>query len=154
MYVPNSMSPLPQDSRFSGSNSGSKPYFDGPKKALCVPIRKTVKINKGSCCQTKPTSTKDITPISNTFTPTVIVRLLNRSARKPPAMENRMKGRENNPVVSGTNASCSQCDSAMFSPTKVTTIFRALSLNAPSNCVRIRLQNPRKYGWPGSADSA
>ena len=33
--------------------------------------------------------------ISSSFTPIVTVRLLNRSARKPPAMENRMNGSEN-----------------------------------------------------------
>ncbi len=39
--VPSSITPFPQESLFSGSNSGSSPYFDGPNSAPCVLIRKT-----------------------------------------------------------------------------------------------------------------
>ena len=35
------MTPFPQESLFSGSSSGSRPYFDGPNSAPCVLIRKT-----------------------------------------------------------------------------------------------------------------
>jgi hypothetical protein len=35
----------------------------------------------------------------------------------------------------------------------VTSVLRALSLNAPSNWVMIKLQNPRIIGWAGSAGS-
>ena len=42
--------------------------------------------------------------ISSSFTPIVTVRLLKRSARKPPAMENRMNGSENKAAVNGTSA--------------------------------------------------
>ena len=38
--VPRPKMPLPHDSFFSGSNSGSMPYFVGPKIALCVLIKK------------------------------------------------------------------------------------------------------------------
>ncbi len=39
--VPNSMMPLPQESRRSGRSSGSRPYFEGPNSAPSVLIRKT-----------------------------------------------------------------------------------------------------------------
>ena len=39
--VPSSITPLPHESFFSGSSSGSRPYFDGPKMALWTPIRNT-----------------------------------------------------------------------------------------------------------------
>ena len=39
--VPSSRIPFPQESLFSGSSSGSSPYFDGPNNAPCVLIRKT-----------------------------------------------------------------------------------------------------------------
>ena len=91
---------------------------------------------------------------SSTFTETVTVRLLKWSARKPPAIENRMNGSANKAAVKGTRASCIPAERAMLRPINVTSVLRALSLNAPSNWVTIKLQNPRKGGWPGSADSA
>ena len=68
-------------------------------------------------------------------------------------MENSRKGSENKAAVSGTSASCIPFDNAMFRPTNVTTILRALSLNAPSNWVTIKLQNPRKRGFAAPAAS-
>ncbi len=90
---------------------------------------------------------------SSTFTATVIVRLLKRSARKPPVIENRMNGSANKAPVKGTRALCIPAERAMFRPMNVTSVLRALSLNAPSNWVTIRLQNPRKPRWVGSTDS-
>jgi hypothetical protein len=46
--VPSSSMPLPQDNFLSGNSSGSNPYFDGPKNALCVPIRKTQASTRGT----------------------------------------------------------------------------------------------------------
>ena len=81
MNVPSSRIPLPHDSRFSGSNSGKRPYFDGPKKALCTPIPQTAAIPNGTFLNHNPTSANSISNISKTFTPMVMRRLLNRSAR-------------------------------------------------------------------------
>ena len=79
--VPSSSRPLPQDSRFSGSNSGSRPYLDGPKNALCVPIRKTPANKIGACCHANPAVASSMMNTSSTLTPMVMVRLLKRSAR-------------------------------------------------------------------------
>src|ERR1700728_4693778 len=102
------MTPLPQESLGSGSNSGSNPYLEGPKNAACVLARKIAAISRCRFCQVSPAIAKAITPISNNFVPIVTVRLLYRSARNPPVMENRMKGTEkrapchkNEPVTIG-----------------------------------------------------
>ena len=142
--VPSSKTPLPHESFFSGSNSGSRPYFDGPKIALCTPIRKTPASFSDSWSEISATRANDITAISNTFTPMVTERLLKRSARKPPAMEKRMNGRANSAPTTGINAS--RFSGGIFMPMirKMTRFFSALSLNAPWNCVTNKLQKPRR----------
>ncbi len=142
VYVPSSMSPLPQDNFFSGSNSGRRPYFEGPKNALCTPIRKTQASRIGMCFQISPVSASDITTTSKTLTPMEIVRLLKRSARKPPAIENRINGKENSALISSLMRCFSASDRFMATSMKRTRFFNALSLNAPWNCVTNRLQNP------------
>ena len=52
--VPNSMMPLPHESRFSGSSSGSNPYFDGPKSAPSVLIKNTPAHSIGRFCSARP----------------------------------------------------------------------------------------------------
>ena len=99
MNVPNSSTPLPHDSRFSGNNSGNKPYFDGPKNALCVPMKKTAASCIGRLLTARPTDANSITNTSKILTPMVTVRLLKRSARNPPAIENRMNGSANNALT-------------------------------------------------------
>src|SRR5215471_19215796 len=85
-----------------------------------------------------------MTNTSKTLTPIMTVRLLKRSARKPPAIENRMKGNEKSAVTSSPVA-CFWANET-FRPRimNTTRFFRMLSLNAPWNCVTMRLQNPRK----------
>ena len=114
--VPSSRMPLPQESRRSGRSSGNNPYFDGPKIALCTPIRKIAARPMARLCRRKPSVANAMIRISSTFTPMVTVRLLKRSAKKPPAMENRMNGSENNAAVSGTSALCRLGDRARFKP--------------------------------------
>src|SRR6185369_8440834 len=95
MKVPSSRMPLPHESFLSGSSSGSEPYLDGPKIALCVPMRNTPASSRCLFQYHNPANTTDMISSSNTFTPSMTERLLQRSARKPPAMENRMNGSEN-----------------------------------------------------------
>ena len=49
--VPNSMIPLPHESLGSGRSSGSKPYFDGPKSAPSVLIKKYARAFHGQASQ-------------------------------------------------------------------------------------------------------
>ena len=81
--------------------------------------------------QCKAASAKSMTPISNTLTPMVMVRLLKRSARYPPAIENRIKGVEKRRPSNGTMASRCWAELAAFKPINMTSVLRALSLNAP-----------------------
>ena len=46
--------PLPRDRRFSGKSSGNNPYFEGPKIALCKPIRKIAAMPIGRFRSKKP----------------------------------------------------------------------------------------------------
>ncbi len=92
MNVPSSRMPLPHESFRSGNSSGSAPYLDGPKNALCVPMRKTPASSKFLFIVHSPVNTNAMMSSSNTFTPSITERLLKRSARKPPAMENKMNG--------------------------------------------------------------
>ena len=106
--VPSSIRPLPQDNFRSGNNSGRRPYLEGPKNELWTPIKNTQPSSTGIWFHQKPASARSITPISKIFTLTLMVRLLKRSARKPPAIENRMNGSENRAVTS----SPTRCNSA------------------------------------------
>ncbi len=45
--VPSSMTPLPQESFFSGNSSGSRPYLEGPNSAPWVLARN--RATKESC---------------------------------------------------------------------------------------------------------
>ncbi len=87
--------PLPHDSFFSGSSSGNMPYFVGPKIALCVLIRKTPASISVTFSSQRPSKASDMMPISAHLMAMVTLRLLNRSAKKPPAMENRTNGNAN-----------------------------------------------------------
>src|SRR5271154_2331412 len=95
MNVPSSRMPLPHESFRSGNNSGSEPYFDGPKNALCVPMRKTPTSKRFLFIAHNPANTSDMMSSSKIFTPSITERLLKWSARNPPAMENKMNGSEN-----------------------------------------------------------
>ena len=99
MKVPSSRMPLPHESRRSGSNSGSEPYFDGPKIALWVPMRKTLASSRFLFHDQSPANTTAMMHSSKIFTPSMTLRLLKRSARNPPTMENKMNGSENSPVM-------------------------------------------------------
>ena len=74
--VPSSITPFPQESLFSGSNSGSSPYFDGPNNAPCVLIRKTAAASIVKFPAASAAMAKSPTPISKSFVPIVTVRLL------------------------------------------------------------------------------
>ena len=93
--VPNSKMPFPHDKRFVGNSSGSSPYLDGPKRAFSVLARNTAASIILRSCRAKANPANTNTMISKSFVPIVTVRLLNRSARYPPVIENRMKGKAN-----------------------------------------------------------
>ena len=144
MKVPSSSRPLPQESFFSGNSSGSRPYLDGPKNELWTPIKNTQPSSNGIWFHQKPASARSITPISKIFTLTLIVRLLKRSAKKPPAMENRMNGSENRAVTSSPTRCNSAVDTFMPRIMNTTSHLRTLSLKAPWNCVTKSAQKPRR----------
>jgi hypothetical protein len=103
IMVPSSRTPLPHESRFSGSSSGRIPYFAGPKKALCTPMRKTHPSCKGRLCRASANTASSITPISNVFTAMATCRLLCCTASWPAAIENRMNGIANRKVASDSS---------------------------------------------------
>src|SRR3954470_20068725 len=76
----------------------------------------------------------------------VTERLLKRSARYPPTMEKRMKGSEKRSPTCALMFSCCSVEMPAPMTRKRMKYFRALSLNAPWNWVRMRLQNPRCQG--------
>ena len=137
--------PLPQERRFSGSNSGSRPYFEGPKSAACVLSKKIAAAAIHRFTAASPAKAMSITPISITFRPAVTERLLKRSARNPPVIENSRKGTAKSRGTTSTNRrSRFSCCSPMSSSKKLTSHLSALSLKAPWNCVAMRLQKPRR----------
>ena len=103
--VPSSMTPLPHDRRLAGSNSGRRPYFDGPKSAACVATRASAKIETGSECLASPAVATTIETISIALVQMVICRLLKRSASQPPGMLKSTKGTENISVTRETKLS-------------------------------------------------
>ena len=144
MKVPSSNRPLPHDNFRSGSNSGRRPYLEGPKNELWTPIKNTQPNSIGIWFHQKPASARSITPISKIFTLTLIVRLLKRSAKNPPAIENKMNGRENRAVTSSPTRCSSAEDTFIPRIMNTTSHLRTLSLNAPWNCVTMSAQNPQR----------
>src|SRR5450432_258734 len=90
---------------------------------------------------------KSIAQTSNIFVLIATLRLLKRSARNPPAIENKRKGRAKRFPIAKTKKSF--CESVGLAPRirKMTKNFRPLSLNAPWNCVAIRLQKPTRQDF-------
>src|SRR6266481_5503047 len=93
---------------------------------------------------------KSIAQTSKTFVVIATLRLLNRSARNPPAIENKRNGRAKRFPI--TNTSQSFCEAVGLVPRmrKMTKNFRPLSLKAPWNCVAIKLQKPSRHFFSGS----
>ena len=143
MKVPNSSTPLPQESWRSGISSVSRPYLDGPKMALCTPIRNTHPSVSQRLAAANPASAPAMTRISKHFTPRTTVRLLNRSARYPPVMENRMNGTANSPPMTATSRSRRSLGRLMEVTMEMASHLSVLSLNAPWNCVTMSAQKPR-----------
>jgi hypothetical protein len=69
------MIPFPQESFCSGSNSGSKPYLEGPKSADCVLIKNTAAHSIGRLRIASPAIATPITTISISFVPITTLRL-------------------------------------------------------------------------------
>jgi len=103
--VPNSITPLPHDKRFAGSNSGSNPYLEGPKSAACVATSVSAAREIGSLCVASPARATSIEVISIPLVQIVICRLLNRSASQPPVMLKSTNGTENSSVAIETKLS-------------------------------------------------
>ena len=80
------------------------------------------------------------------------LRLLKRSARKPPVMENKMNGTANNMPTIVTSRSRCPVGRSNCVIRKMASHLSALSLNAPWNCVTISAQKPRNA--EGGAQSA
>ncbi len=146
--VPSSSTPLPHESSFSGSSSGSSPYFDGPNSAACVLARNTAAASSQMFCSERPAVANTITPISIHFVPIVTDRLLYRSARYPPAIEKKMNGTANRPPITRMRKSCVSLLYTRFKMRLMTRNFRRLSLKAPWNWTTIKLQNPRRPPAP------
>jgi len=142
--VVSSSTPFPHDRRFGGRSSGSNPYFEGPNSAACVLARKTAANERVTVSRVNASVANSMTPSSNTFVAMVTWRLLNLSARNPPVIENRTNGAANRKPISRTHRSFWSCVGFFDSARKITKNFRAFSLNAPWNCVAIRLQKPRR----------
>ena len=134
------MIPLPHDNRFSGNNSGSNPYFDGPKNALWVESKKTTIISIVSDLKNKPIVARSIIRTSAYLVPTATLRLLKRVASCPANAENNIKGRAKTNPIKGAHSSAA----AFPNTIKITMNLKALSLKAPWNWVRKRLQKPLK----------
>src|SRR5258708_9533727 len=92
---------------------------------------------------------KSIAQTSKIFVAIVTPRLLKRSARNPPAIENKRNGRANRFPMKKTSQSFSEAVGLVPKIRKMTKNFRPLSLKAPWNCVAIRLQNPSRHFLPG-----
>ncbi len=148
--VPKPNMPLPQDSFFSGNNSGNMPYFVGPKKALCVLIKKTATSITGRLSSKKPREATDMIPSSTHLMVMATRRLLKRSAKKPPAMENKTNGSANTMLTRGTNESRFSMDNPIPTIKKMTRNLRVLSLNAFWNSTTNMSQKLRMAsGVPG-----
>ena len=128
--VPRPKMPLPHDNFFSGNSSGSIPYFVGPKIALCVLIRKMPASISGMLPSHRPSDATDMMPSSAHLTAIATLRLLNRSAKNPPAIENRTNGSANTAPTSGTSESRFSSDKPMPTIMNVTSHRRTLSLKA------------------------
>src|SRR5258708_9117846 len=148
--VVSSRIPLPQDSNLSGRSSGSKPYFEGPKKAACVLARKITAYAIRVLPRANAYMAKSIAQTSKIFVAMVTFRLLKRSARKPPAIENKRNGRSKRFPMTKTSQSFSEAVGLVPRIVKMTKNFRPLSLKAPWNWVAIRLQNPKRHLFSGS----
>ena len=72
-----------------------------------------------------------MTRISKSFTPMTTLRLLKRSARKPPAIENKMNGSANSAPMRLTSRSLSSLDKPMPVMSEMASHLRVLSLKAP-----------------------
>jgi len=83
---------LPHDSSGSGSSSGSKPYLVGLNRAAWVLIRNRAANSSARLPSNNPAAASTATPNSMHLVAMVTVRLLQRSARKPPYIENSRNG--------------------------------------------------------------
>src|SRR6266566_5852963 len=93
---------------------------------------------------------KSIAQTSKIFVAIVTLRLLKRSARNPPAIENKRNGRANKFPMTKTSQSFSEAVGFVPRIRKMTKNFRPLSLKAPWNCVAIRLQKPSRHFFSGT----
>src|ERR1022692_2584747 len=98
----------------------------------------------------RPASAVSITGSSKIFTPIITERLLKRSAKYPPVMENRMKGMAKSSPTTETSLSRWAIGMAIPSTQNWIRNLSALSLKAPWNWVTIRLQNPPRHRTPVS----
>jgi len=118
--------------------------LEGPKNELWTPIKNTQPNSMGIWFNQKPASARSITPISKNFHAHADGPLAETVAKKPPAIENKMNGSENRAVTSSPTRCNSAEDTFMPRIMNTTSHFRTLSLNAPWNCVTMRLQKPRR----------
>src|SRR5580700_3257257 len=155
--VVSSMMPLPQLSFDSGSNSGSNPYFVGPKIAPCVQARNRAMPAISRRLLASAYVARPITPSSKNFVQSVTLRLLYLSAKYPPGMEKSRKGTAKSSGTTSTNQRSRRSFERAESRTrKLTSHLRALSLKAPWNWTAMSAQNPaRRRGSAagGASDS-
>ena len=140
--------PLPQERRSWGSSSGRTPYFEGPKIALCVPMRKTAASSSGRARSQSAAAANSMMATSAAFTPVMTAGLLKRSAIQPPSIEKSMNGAAKSAPTSATRPCRSSSDIGRAITRRTTRFFSALSLKAFWNWVAMRHQKPRRQ--PGT----
>src|SRR5437660_8327907 len=91
----------------------------------------------------RPARAKTMTARLMIFVQIVTVRLLKRSARLPPSIENKMKGMEKHAPTIRTKRSRSAGARPMPAIRKTTRVLSVFSLKAPWNWVTMSAQKPR-----------
>jgi len=126
--VPNSITPLPHDKRLAGSNSGSKPYFEGPNSAAWVATKPSATKHMIREWSASPAVATVMAPISIPLVQSVTRRLLKRSASQPPVMLKSTNGMEKRNVTRETKLERSLPASPMPTTIASSRLRRMLSL--------------------------
>ena len=100
--VPASIRALPPINSSARNWSGRMPYLTGPKKADCVPMRKSTTIRKFALCRKNPTAAPTIRNISISLMDWISFALSHLSANCPAMAEKRKKGRMKIPAAAVT----------------------------------------------------
>ena len=130
-------SAFPETSVFGSRDSGRMAYFTGPKKADCVPMRKSAPASSHTFCVMKPAAATAMTASSHSLMSRTSLAFSNLSASWPAKAENRKNGRMRRPFRIGVHSppSCAP-ESAPNVMRNTNAVLNKLSFNAPRNCVQ------------------